>query len=766
MRRADFLSGGALFAIFFLFILTAARGGESLTDKTLVVWAAPATLEQRGGSALTIDMATPDAFDAVVFGELTPSVWMPGSSGFSRTQKDQTGWPKESANGEFVRIAVCYRGKRVELYRNDERVASYEMGDAPQTFDESATILFGPRHIARPDDVFIGKIRDARIYSVPLSKEQIRVLKPGEPLDGSAPWAWWNFADGIDEKTGRFDTVQLTGDARIVDGALVLGLKKGALLAKRDSFLALTQTSIPSRWSQDSPVPADAIESARLLREKFLADPRRPRWHFAPPEGYAMPGDPNGCFYADGRYHLMYLYNRGTSEKNRFCWGHLSSVDLVHWRHHPDAIGPGDGDEGCFSGGGFLDDDGTAYLTYWMLWGAKGLGIAKSEPPYDVWTKLPENPVIPSTEFGLTEVDTPDGKVVYGSADPTNIWKKDGKYYMAAGNLLVLGKYGRKADSPEEMKGDRIYLFESENLKKWDYRGVFYQRRGEWTDASEDDMCPSFLPLPKSPDGGPASDKHLLLFISHNKGAQYYVGTYDKANDRFLPETHGRMTRVDNTYFAPEALIDGRGRQIMWAWLLDEPQDVQGTGWSGVYGLPRTVWLGEDETLRMRPVPELEMLRLNEKTLEKIAVTPEKPVALSGFPGDSCELKITISSENCAKAKKIGVIVREDAAAGEKTLLYYDTEAKALCFDSRQGGKAGRPALETLPLDLPADEPLSLRVFIDRAIVEVYANDRQAIGRRVFPSTPERALGVSLWSENPAEIEQFQSWEMAPSNPY
>jgi beta-fructofuranosidase len=56
----------------------------------------------------------------------------------------------------------------------------------------------------------------------------------------------------------------------------------------------------------------------------------------------------------------MYLSNRSGSG---FCWGHISSGDLIHWRHHPDAIGPGHGDEGYFSGGAFVDDNGAAYLS-------------------------------------------------------------------------------------------------------------------------------------------------------------------------------------------------------------------------------------------------------------------------------------------------------------------------------------------------------------------------------------------------------------------
>ena len=43
-------------------------------------------------------------------------------------------------------------------------------------------------------------------------------------------------------------------------------------------------------------------------REKMLSDPYRPGYHFAIPEGDGRPGDSNGAFFADGRYHQMYLY--------------------------------------------------------------------------------------------------------------------------------------------------------------------------------------------------------------------------------------------------------------------------------------------------------------------------------------------------------------------------------------------------------------------------------------------------------------------------
>ncbi|OXU15517.1 GH32 C-terminal domain-containing protein [Sedimentisphaera salicampi] len=733
-----------------------------ITDKTLVVWSSPSILSQRGGSALTINDITIDRFDGIVFAELNPKVWMPGSNNHSRTHQEQQGWEKETADpNEFVQIAIVYEGKEVTVYRNSEQYASYTMSGEPYTFtDNNTAILMGPRHIGI-DDYFKGRIKDARIYDKPLNKATIASMKPGKSTD-IKPWAWWDFSNtGTYEKTGRFNSVQLLGGAKVKDGALVLlgdGAKMFATI-ENDSFVP-----IPSNWSKEDPmVPEPVVRSSRLLREKLLSDPYRPGYHFCPPEGNGMPGDANGCFFANGRYHLMYLYERpGVG----FSWGHISSLDLVHWRHHPDSIGPGNGDVGCFSGGGFVDDNGVAYLSYWMLWGAKGIGIAKSDDRhYSNWEKLKSNPVIQSTEWGITEKTKNSGdKIIYGSADPSNIWKKDGKYYMVTGNLLVLKKYGLKPDSPEDMKGDRVYLFESEDLKDWKYKGIFYERNPEWTYDDEDNMCPSFLPLPSSPVGGKPSGKYLLLFISHNKGCQYYIGDYDKKNDQFIPTNHGRMTWVDNDYFAPEALIDDQGRQIMWAWLKDNPEDeYKRKGWSGVYGLPRSLWVSDDGTLRMRPVKELQKLRYNEKKWSNISLSSGKTKKLKGVVGDSCELEIVF---NNITSDQIGVKVRKSPNGEEETLLYYDRNKKELVFDPTESGIDGWLNIERAPLELKRDEKLKLRVFVDKSVIEIYANDRQAICRRVYPGRSD-SLGVELFSKGgKAKIESVKAWEMMPSNPY
>lgn len=763
MRRLLYRTVLAWIALLPTATASLATADTPLTDKTLVVWVSPADLAQSGGTALTVNDTTIDRFDGVVFAEIEPQVWMPGSNGYNRTDKEQVDWPKETAQSdEFVQMAIVYRGPQIAMYRNGELYAEYTMGSAPYGFGASTAILFGPRHLSEGVECFFGRIRDARVYGTPLDRETIAGMEPGQPIEGIEPWAWWDFSTtGTYDRAGRFNQVKLSGGAKIEEGCLVLSGDRPAMLATIDGD-ELNAAAIPAGWSKSDPVPASVVQSTRLLREKLLDDPYRPGYHFCVPEDNGLPGDSNGCFYANGRYHLMYLYNRSGVG---FCWGHVSSKDLVHWRHHPDSIGPGDGDEGCFSGGGFVDDDGTAYLSYWMLWGDKGIGIAKSsDRHYDHWKKLDANPVIKSTEWGITETTDEKGNpLIYGSADPTNIWKKDGKYYILTGSLLVLNKYGRQPDSPKEMRGDRLYLLESDDLENWKYRGVFYERNPDWTDDSEDNMCPSFLPLPSSPEGGQPSGKHLLLFISHNKGCQYYVGEYDTQHDRFIPDTHGRMTWVDNTYFAPEALVDDQGRQIMWSWLTDNPSGEEARGWSGVYGLPRCLWLGEDGTLRMRPVRELEMLRCDEKTWNDIALADGDTKTLNNVVGDSCELEVTVES---ATAPYFGMKVRASSDGEEETLLYYDAQARKLCFDSSQSGVDGRQTLEQAPLELEEGESLKLRVFVDKSVVEIYANDRQAICRRVYPGRGD-SLGVVLFARGgEAKVSSVKAWEMMPSNPY
>lgn len=363
--------------------------------------------------------------------------------------------------------------------------------------------------------------------------------------------------------------------------------------------------------------------------------------------------------------------------------------------------------------------------------------------------------------MGDRENRAEEGVPFYGFADPSNIWKKDGRYYMLTGNLLVLNKIGRATNAPPAEQGDRLYPFVSDDLKAWKYLHCFYDRKPEWTDRSEDNMCPSFLPLPSGPAGGAAERKTSPAVHQSQQRLPSTVGNYQ--NDRFYPDNHGRMTWTDNTYFAPEALMDGQGRQIMWAWLLDNPSGEKEKGWSGVYGLPRSLWLGDDGTLRMQPVKELERLRCHEKSWNDLALAAGETRALEGVAGDACELEIEIE---VGTAQQSGLKARASTRSEEETLLYYDADKKELVFDSTRSGKEGRKVIERAPFALKPGEPLKLRVFVDKSVVEIFANDRQAISRRVYPTRGD-SLGLVLFANGgSARFKSVKAWDMMASNPF
>ncbi|MFM8359292.1 MAG: LamG-like jellyroll fold domain-containing protein, partial [Verrucomicrobiota bacterium] len=178
-------------------------------DKTLVVWATPAHLTQRGGSVLTLDDRQ-SHFDGIVFGEIAPGRWMAGSDFHRRTRPDQEAVPAETAGpGTLVQLAITYRGREVSVFRNGVLVSRHEIPEA-QAFSRDSAVVIGLRHLESGDGAcFAGAIDDARIYGSALTPEQLAVLRPNQPSE-PRPVAWWNFENGrAEDVQGVFPPAQL-----------------------------------------------------------------------------------------------------------------------------------------------------------------------------------------------------------------------------------------------------------------------------------------------------------------------------------------------------------------------------------------------------------------------------------------------------------------------------------------------------------------------------------------------------------------------------
>jgi beta-fructofuranosidase len=363
-----------------------------------------------------------------------------------------------------------------------------------------------------------------------------------------------------------------------------------------------------------------------------------------------------------------------------------------------------------------------------MLYHGVGAGncIATSSDEYlETWKKLPSNPIVPNP---------PPGKP-YASWDPCG-WLEGDTYYAIFG--------GRQAA-----------IFKARELDKWQYVGDLLHHTVDGVDLREDISCPDFFKL---------GDKRVLVCISHRLGARYYVGTWK--NEQFHPEFHERMSWVDNAFFAPESLVDGKGRRIMWAWIFDGRSGPRrnASGWSGTMSLPRVLSLGDGKTLRMRPAEELTALRYNGRKLTKLSVEADAERKLPEICGNCLELSIAMVPNGAAQ---YGVKICCSPRGEEQTLVYYDAADKKLKIDTRKSSLgAGPKSIEAGPLELKQGEPLMLRVYVDKSVVEAFAGDRQAVMRRIYPTRKDN-LGVALFSHGgPARVPVVEAWDIMPSNPY
>ena len=110
---------------------------------------------------------------------------------------------------------------------------------------------------------------------------------------------------------------------------------------------------------------------------------------------------------------------------------------------------------------------------------------------------------------------------------------------------------------------------------------------------------------------------------------------------------------------------------------------------------------------------------------------------------------------------------RAPADGSEATVVGYDAQKGELFVDTTNASRRGLglKVREAGPLKLASGEPLKHRVLLDRSVIEVFANDRQAITRRIYPDAA--STGIEAFATGAgARLQDLTIWDMMPSNPY
>ena len=500
---------------------------------------------------------------------------------------------------------------------------------------------------------------------------------------------------------------------------------------------------------------ADPAEARKLL----AGDPHRPGYHYMPVDGQLQ--DIDGSLYWRGAYHMLYLRHPDFfGDALPGHWAHASTKDLVHWVDHPYALEPEPGtyDEHGVWSGGAIDADGVATAVYT---GKPHDGTYQDVPELrpevqciatstddnlETWTKHPANPVIPNPPAGLD---------ITAFRDP-HVWREDDGWRMLVGS-------GIRGSSGAAL------LYRSQDFVEWEYLGQLL------TDATTQ-TCWAW----EVPDFFPLGDKWVLtlmpLMRDGDAGSIYYVGEYD--GSRFTPERSG-LFDSSNMYRAPESFWAPDGRRLVFAWLFEDrglPARAR-AGWSGVASVPRVLALGDDGGLRITPVRELQTLRGDHDHAESLSLGPAEGAWRSGVEGAQVEIAVEIE-RGSADAVELRLLSAPDGS--EVTIVKYDWNAAEQTLDTtgsslntadglgRNKHVAGvgcheglAAALTEPPFSLMEGEDLSLRVFVDRSIVEVFANERSCFTGRVYP-TRQDSISVSVAAEGgQAGLISADVWAMA-----
>ena len=486
----------------------------------------------------------------------------------------------------------------------------------------------------------------------------------------------------------------------------------------------------------------------RESRRRFSGDPYRPIYHFVSPE--STMNDPNGLCFWQGRWHLFYQGYppedrcRARPDRSRQHWGHTVSDDLIHWRDLPYAIYPHP-EDACYSGSTLVEKDRV--IANYFGRGVQGNMVAVSNDPLLLnWQKLTGGPVIKGPSH------RGDMSAPYRVFDPC-IWKKGNLYYSLSGSR-----------STHEPTGNWLraqYLFRSPDLENWEYLHEFVEG-DRYSLVGDDGACPYFWPI---------GDRHILLYYSHISGGKYLLGDYDKKRDKFMVASGGDFNfgpSGPGGVHAPSATPDGEGGVIA---IFNMNPGFPTQGWNQIMTLPRRLTLVDNLDLGISPAGDIESLRLQHQTLKRVKLPANKEVVLDKIRGNAMEINAEIDVNN---SPMIEMNVLRSPDGQEFTRIVFFREGGLL--DRPRGRRYGSVGIdlsrssttnnvrlrgpEMAPVFVDRGEPLKLRVFVDRSVVEVFVNDRQCVATRVYPGR-EDSLGVSLRSQGrDAVLKSLDAWQM------
>ena len=431
-----------------------------------------------------------------------------------------------------------------------------------------------------------------------------------------------------------------------------------------------------ARWLESALQQSDGLIGADdLYHERY-----RPQFHYTARRGWN--NDPNGLVYHQGEWHLFYQHNPFGTGWGNMHWGHAVNSNLVSWRELPEALYQKSLADMAYSGSAVVDRADTA-----------GFQTGAEAPLVTAFTSTGRGECLAySLDRGRTFHEYAGNPYLeHTGRDPKLFWFEPGRHWV----MIVYDEPTGPVASPDQGgKPDEMgyAIYTSADLRQWtrqDFLPGFFE-------------CPELFELPVP--GRPGETAWVIYgnFAGQFRSA-FVTGGFD--GKKFSPGIAPAQAHYGPHFYAAQAFNHAPdGRVIMIGWLsgplYPEMPFSQGMTVPLELSLHR---FGQGFRLCFYPVEELAQLRTGSVKGSALDVEAANRL-LAAARGELFDIELTLKAANRSPVQlKIG-----------DERIAYDPGDRTITF-----------AGQTAQLE-PAGEEVSLRILVDRSVLEVFANRGEA----------------------------------------
>ena len=533
------------------------------------------------------------------------------------------------------------------------------------------------------------------------------------------------------------------------------------------AFSPAEVAAIYDGFKQGGSHPSLDYSQIALDSSVYEGDRYRPQYHAIPPAVWM--NEPHSPFYYKGRYHVFYQCNPSGPYWSQIRWGHIVSDDMVHWKYVKDAVVPTAGicPEGVWTGGACIGLDGVPWLA--ITAGTNRYGNP-NHGGQNVAFAHPADPDDPDltewvVEDTLTITQTGDEMGEREQFRDPFVWFDDEtqQYFMLVSSSVPGA-------------GGTANVFTSTDMHQWEHHGFLYEcPYPEYSIAGEHWECVILLPISNA-DG--TITKYILFDCpQYARGENppavecyYWIGTFDKQNCRFIPDSHepklfdlgtGTYTGQNGYCFLTdqereEGKTYEQGRTVIYS--IAQGKDA-GTalnyyaGWAHNFALPLELSLSDDGTkVIRRPIEELDSLCGNvDYDYSGEGMTAEQiNSAIADVRGDTVkiEAEFTIAPTAENYAAKIGVRYNPNETAEGTERTFVEFRNGKMNVDRLTSTL--RPGVVTTSehnWDYGDERTFRVTIYLDRSMLEIYVNDTISATMRVYPMYGDSDY-IRLFDEN------------------